>query len=308
MNQKQTSYWIFPGQGSQELGMSTTFLEQNPQYIHFFQTAQTIIQKPLLKLICEDVNSLNDTSVVQPALYTISCMYAQFLLDNNHTPAAVAGHSLGEFAAMYAANIISFEDGLKIIQARSAYMQEVCSQYDSGMIACLFANGAENTFSLCTQLANKAAENTQEICQIANFNTNEQIIISGTAKALQYIIEHAKDYNIIKTIMLKTAGAYHSQIMKPAAEKMKQFFINNPIIAKNSTIPVICNITAQPLQIENIQNNIVEQIYSSVLWLNSIQYMQAMQPLSFIEVGHGTVLTKMLQKQQIECKHCLDLT
>jgi len=283
--------WIFPGQGSQSLGMGKEFLDQNPKYITFFEQAEKITNMPLRQYIWEEAEMLKRTDVVQPAIYTLSCAMAQRLLDQGFQPESLAGHSLGEYAALFTAWFITFEEGLRLLSARSKFMQEACEKISSGMLAVISDQ--------------KTAESvaTEASCQIANFNSNEQFILSGLKENISKAqsICSAKQ---IRSVPLQVAGAYHSSHMKNAAESFASFLDSFHLSFNQIKFKVFSNLKAEiiPAKLSDLKNNMIKQIDNPVLWQKTVENMIEHGTESFLEIGPGNVLTKMLQKQKIICQ------
>lgn len=287
--------WIFPGQGSQTIGMGKDFITKFPQYEQFFVTAEQIVDKPLRQYIWEQsaefLPKFLQTDVVQPAIYTLECMLIKSMFDKGEKPIKVAGHSLGEYAALFAAGYISFEQGLEILKYRGAAMQNVCSSIESGMIACIFPVNQDNPADNFTK-AQKLAEATN--CEVANYNSYEQVVLSGYSTNIDKVLAQYVDFGASKAIKLNVAGAYHSSLMKPAAKEFSTKISNMEFNQGN--LELICNRTAKALT--DVKSNMIEQIYSPVYWQQTIEHMKQ-HCQQFLEIGPGNVLSKMLTRQQI---------
>lgn len=300
--------WIFPGQGSQSVGMCKDFFDKHTKYNSFFEQAENITNMPLRKYIWihgeEYAQFFQQTDVIQPAIYTISCAMAQFLIDNsnyeNNDTIVVAGHSLGEYAALFAAGYISFEAGLKLLALRSKAMQAVCSTIDSGMLACLFPAGTTDSHEQAKALALEAE------CEVANYNSPEQIVLSGYSHTLDKAAELASHFKVLKTVRLNVAGAYHSSLMKPAADAFAKDI--ETLLSQSSDeqpkLSLICNRTGTSLTTADLKTNMIEQIYSPVQWTKTIQTILNMlgNEVTFLELGPGNVLSKMLIRQKLQAQ------
>jgi len=276
--------FIFPGQGSQAKGMGGELFDA---FRELTQKADDILGYSIKALCLENANrELNKTQFTQPALYVVNALsYYRRLEETGRKPDYVAGHSLGEYNALLAADCFDFETGLKLVKKRG----ELMAQAPEGrMAAILNATKAE--------VAAILRDNALHNIDVANYNTPQQIVISGRADE----IERAQAFFQQGSMMyhpLNTSGAFHSRLMKPSSEQFRQFldgFTFSPL-----GIPVIANVTARAYRNESVADTLAAQLAGSVLWCNSIQYLMAhgdgANEMTFEEIGHGEVLTKMLR-------------
>ncbi len=274
--------YLFPGQGSQKVGMGQGLFEQFPELT---SKADAILGYSIAELCLQDPKSqLGQTEYTQPALYTVNALtYQKKLQDTaNLKPKYVAGHSLGEYAALYAAECFDFETGLKIVQKRGALM----SQVSGGGMAAIIGKSAQ-------EVADILQTNNLNSIDVANYNSIKQIVISGLKEDVarsKPIFEAAE----AKFFPLNVSGAFHSRYMTPARDEFKTFvdqFTFNP-----PKIPVIANYTAKPYGEDDVKTNLVEQINHSVKWSDSILYLIQKGEHDFLEIGPGNVLTGLLAK------------
>lgn len=276
--------FIFPGQGSQAKGMGGELFDA---FRELTQKADDILGYSIKALCLENANrELNKTQFTQPALYVVNALsYYRKLEETGRKPDYVAGHSLGEYNALLAADCFDFETGLKLVKKRG----ELMAQAPEGrMAAILNATKAE--------VAAILRDNALHNIDVANYNTPQQIVISGRADE----IERAQAFFQQGSMMyhpLNTSGAFHSRLMKPSSEQFRQFL--NGFTFSPLRIPVIANVTARSYRNESVADTLAAQLAGSVLWYDSIQYLMAhgdaADEMMFEEVGHGEVLTKMLR-------------
>ncbi len=275
--------FIFPGQGSQYVGMGQKIAKFSNIYDEVFEKSNDILKYNIKKICLNGPQEiLNKTVYTQPAIFINSIIKDQMLKNRNIFPSAVAGHSLGEFSALVSANIISFEDALKIIKIRSEEMHKSGKKNPGSMAAIIGANN-EQTQSICGQ---------KGIIVIANYNSNKQIIISGEKEAITNAIKTGKKIGVKKILPLKVSGAFHSPLMQGAKEKLKNI-INKTLFSK-SKIPIYQNITGKKeFDSNKIKINLINQIDNPVKWLQTITNMSNDKYNYFIEVGPKNVLKKL---------------
>lgn len=278
--------YVFPGQGAQFVGMGKDLYEKSEQAKELFEKANKILGFRITDLMFDGTEEdLRQTKVTQPAIFLHSVILAKTMGDD-FTPDMVAGHSLGEFSALVAANALSFEDGLKLVAQRADAMQEACEKEPSTMAAIL---GLENekVEEICNEI--------DEVVVPANYNTAGQIAISGSFEGIDKAIEKLKEAGAKRAIKLNVGGAFHSPLMLPAKEKLekaiKETKITEPIC------PVYQNVTAKPVtNTDEIKSNLVEQLTAPVKWTQIMQNMIADGAASYTEVGPGKVLQGLVKK------------
>ncbi|MCX5632473.1 MAG: ACP S-malonyltransferase [Phycisphaerae bacterium] len=288
---EKTSY-IFPGQGAQAVGMGRDFYDAEPLAKQIFDKANEIIGFNLTQICFQGPeDKLNSTVISQPAIFVTSVAILEVLKSKNAIqPADVtAGLSLGEYTALYAAGIISFEDGLKLVQKRGASMQAAADASKGSMVSIV---GLEQT--AVEKLCAEAAQGRILVC--ANFNCPGQIVITGDIGACKRAVSLSEKYGAIKAIELKVAGAFHSEMMKPAADELKkalaQCKINNI-----GNISVIANVDAEYYKTkEQISNGLVRQLTGAVLWQKCMEKLLADGVNKFYEIGPNKVLTGLMRR------------
>lgn len=282
--------FIFPGQGSQTVGMGAEFVGKNQESKAFYDKADAALNLPLSTLMLEGpAEELMLTYHAQPALLTTGVMVANRLLNENIKPDFLAGHSLGEYSALVTSGVLSFEDAVKVVHKRGLYMDEAVPAGQGAMAAIL---GME--VEPLRQVTDKV-RNAGEIVQIANINCPGQIVISGTKKGVEIACMSAKEAGAKRAIPLVVSGPFHSELMRVASEKLGKAF--DAVSFAQQQVPVIGNVNSKVLgDISSIKQELVEQVYSPVQWEESVREMIAQGVSIFIECGPGKVLSGLVKK------------
>ncbi len=294
---------LFPGQGSQVVGMGAELYQNFERVKKIFKQADEKLNYPISKLILEGPeNKLQLTKNTQPAILTVSfsiftTMKEEFGYDFSSFK-FFAGHSLGEYSALVCANSLNFNDAVYLLHERGKAMQEAVPVGEGSMIAIL---GLE--INQLFELLKKRNMN-KGICEIANDNANGQIIASGDKVSLDSLQVYLKE-NRIKAIPLKVSAPFHCSLMKPAAKIMENKIINT--VFKNPFLEIINNVTATPeINSDMIKKLLVKQIFSTVKWRESLIKMSETGVKNFIEIGPGKALTGMV-KRTIKDANCFSI-
>lgn len=282
--------FIFPGQGSQVVGMGQEFVENAAESKAFYDRADQALQFELSRLMLEGpAEELTLTYHAQPALLTTGVMVAEKLRAAGIQPHYAAGHSLGEYGALVLAGVMSFDDAVSIVHKRGLYMNEAVPAGQGAMAAIL---GMElEALNAVTKQVSAAGD----AVQVANVNCPGQIVISGTKEGVDKAIMAAKEAGAKRAIPLVVSGPFHSELMRPSSEKLKAALAEITLSAPE--IPVIGNVMAKELKdVSAIQQELVEQVYSAVQWEASMREMIAQGVDIFIECGPSKVLSGLLKK------------
>ena len=274
--------FLFPGQGSQTVGMGTDLFPQFPEEV---AEANEILGYSLSDLcINGPEEQLGQTQFTQPALYLVSYLHAQAITKDEGKPAMAAGHSVGEFAALAFAGAFTFSDGLKMVAKRG----EIMSQVSGGGMAAVIALEA-------SRIQEVFASNGFTGIDLANFNSPGQIVISGPAAEISESLAPLKEAGAKLVVPLKVSGAFHSRMMEEPAQKFGEFLKDFSFL--ETSIPVYANVTAVPYPDSScIPETLVSQIHSPVRWSDSILAMRSAGADSFQECGPGKVFTKLLRQ------------
>lgn len=278
--------YVFPGQGAQFSGMGKNLYESNSVAKEYFEQANEILGFRITDIMFGGTDEeLKQTKVTQPAVFLHSVI--SFLTTPDLLPDMVAGHSLGEFSALVANKVLSFEDGLRLVAKRAAAMQRACEINPSTMAAVLGLEDAR-VEEICREF-------TDEVVVPANYNCPGQLVISGSIKGINEACEKMKAAGAKRALVLQVGGAFHSPLMEPAKEELREAIMSTHF--GNPTCPVYQNVDASPyITPEVIKENLVNQLTSPVRWTQTVQKMVEHGATHFTEVGPGTVLQGLVKK------------
>ena len=284
--------FLFPGQGAQAVGMGKDLYEQLPTARRVFDQADETLGFALSKICFEGpVDRLTATDISQPAIFVHSAAMLAVLAEQagwkDAMPAVAAGLSLGEYTALYAAGAMDFQVALKLVAQRGKFMQEASVAQPSGMVS-IMGLDEEKINALCVEAA------AGQVLSPANFNCPGQIVISGHTEACQRAVELTDKFGG-RAIPLSVAGAFHTVLMAPAAEKLAAVIAASEI--RPPRCPVIANVTARPYgSVEEIRAGLVQQVTQPIRWSQSMQSMLADGIARSYEIGPGRVLTGLMRK------------
>ena len=277
--------YIFPGQGAQFSGMGRDLYENNAIAKKMFDQANEILGFEITKIMFEGTaDELKETKVTQPAVFLHSVILAKTL--ENFAPDMVAGHSLGEFSALVANDVLSFEDGLKLVSKRAMAMQKACEITPSTMAAVL---------SLDDKIVEDICVSIDGVVVAANYNCPGQLVISGEYKAVELACEKMKAAGAKRALILPVGGAFHSPMMEPARAELAAAIQATSF--SEPSCPVYQNVTATAVtDATEIKKNLITQLTAPVKWTQSVQQMIADGATLFTEIGPGKVLTGLVAK------------
>jgi [acyl-carrier-protein] S-malonyltransferase len=280
---------LFPGQGAQYVGMAKDLYDSHPEVKELYSTAEQILGCDLAKICFKGPPEvLVRTQHTQPAIFVHSVALWTLLREQRLKPAFTAGHSLGEYSALVAAGALSFEDGLEAVRNRSLLMQEACEKSE-GTMAAIIGLTKQDVLSICQEAKSYG------IIQPANFNSPDQIAISGEREAVEKGVGLAKERGAKRAILLEVAGAFHSELMRPAQERFKQ--VLDKLQVKEPEVPVVANVNAQPVtEPSRIKELLTDQITMPVLWYQSMERIYQEGVRNFVEIGPGKVLQGLLKR------------
>ncbi len=293
--------FIFPGQGSQTIGMGQELFDNFDVARHVFEEVDDALNQPLSQLMfAGDSAELTQTQNAQPAIMAVSMAVVRTLEKEMGRPLSemvdcVAGHSLGEYSALCAAGALSIADTARLLRTRGLAMAEAGAE-NPGAMAAVLGLGIRDV----AHIVGDASTDT-ELCVIANDNCPGQVVISGHIPAVDRAIELATTAGAKKAVKLPVSGGFHSPLMKSAEVKMKAVLAETPI--QTPTVPIVANITAQfEDDAEKIKELLVSQVTGSVRWTESVQYMLSQGISDFVECGNGKVLAGLIKRINPEAR------
>lgn len=281
--------FVFPGQGSQKVGMGAQLIEDFSACQTLADIAKEQVAAPFLEAMLEGpIEQLTVTSYTQPALLTVGTMIANELMHAGIRPDYVAGHSLGEYTALVAANVLSFEDGVRAVYERGLHMEAAVPQ-GQGAMAAVLGSDSETIENIAAQV------NIEHPVQLANYNCPGQVVLSGTTTGVQLASEQLKEQGVRRIIPLQVSGPFHSSLMKEAAKELAETL--RTVDFSPATIPVVANVNAEVVtDPKQIEEQLIQQLYSPVLWEQSVRQLIDLGVTHFIECGPGKVLNGLIKK------------
>jgi len=278
--------YVFPGQGAQFSGMGKDLYDSKPAAKKLFENANEILGFNIAKTMFSGTDEeLKQTKVTQPAIFLHSVILAN-VLESEFNPAMVAGHSLGEISALVASNCLSFEDGLKLVNARALAMQKACEINPSTMAAII---------GLDDEIVENICQETEGIVVAANYNCPGQLVISGEIAAIDTACEKLTEAGARRALKLPVGGAFHSPLMEPARAELQEAISNTSF--ETPICPVYQNVSAEAVTSpELIQQNLIAQLTAPVKWTQTMKNMLQAGDIEIIEVGPGKVLQGLFKK------------
>jgi [acyl-carrier-protein] S-malonyltransferase len=283
--------WVFPGQGSQSLGMLSELAAEYPIIQDTFQQASKVLGYDLWDVVQNDEKKLNQTHITQPALLAASYAIYKLLLEKELSqPAYLAGHSLGEYSALVCAGVIDFADALKLVEARGQFMQQAVPAGVGAMYAIIGLDD-DKVVASCEQ----AQTETNEVVAAVNFNSPGQIVIAGNKNATEVAANLCKEQGAKRALPLAVSVPSHCALMKPAALQLAALL--KDIQFQLPEIPVINNVdVACPTDPDAIKQALIEQLYSPVRWTETVIKLAELEVAALLEVGPAKVLTGLTKR------------
>ena len=277
--------FVFPGQGAQFAGMGKDLYDAYPEARTMMQRANEVLGFNLTEVMFEGTDeALRQTRVTQPAIFLHSIVAARLM--TTLRPDMVAGHSLGEFSALVAAEALHWEDGLRLVSQRAQAMQEAC-ELQPGTMAAVLALADDKVAEVCDSI--------EEVVVAANFNCPGQVVISGSLSGVDMACKALKEAGAKRALKLPVGGAFHSPLMQPAAERLQAAIMSTTF--HTPKCPVYQNVSAKAeMDKDVIQRQVLEQLTSPVRWTQSVQQMIADGATTFYEFGPGDVLKGLIRK------------
>ncbi|MEI3227597.1 MAG: ACP S-malonyltransferase [Lachnospiraceae bacterium] len=278
--------FIFPGQGAQVVGMGKDFYEKYEESREIFDKASELLGFDMKELCFENEKDINITEYTQPALLTVSVAILRVLEQKGIRPDVCAGLSLGEYCAMVASEVMSFEDAVKTVRQRGILMQEAVPLGVGAMCAVLGLDG---------ETVNKVCQGVDDV-YVANYNCPGQIVISGKAEAVEQAAGLLKEAGAKRCMMLNVSGPFHSPLLREAGDKLAEV-LKDVKLNDGFTIPYVTNVTAEYVNTtEEIRELLRKQVSSSVMWQQSVENMIAKGVDTFVEIGPGKTLAGFMKR------------
>ena len=281
--------WLFPGQASQKVGMGKDLFEKTEIGKKYYTIANDILDIDIQSISFNGPEELlNITKYTQPAIFIVSTIIGQIMIENGYSTNGVAGHSLGEYSALAVSGAYNFESGLELVKLRSESMYNA-GKTNPGTMAAIVGLSAREVENLCTK------NTSDNLVVAANYNTENQIVVSGHIESVEALIRTAKNNGAKMAVPLNVSGAFHSPLMTPAREELSDKL--DSIDISDISIPLYTNVDAKPItKGRDIKDSLIRQLENPVLWYNSIEKMIRDGFTSLLEVGPGKVLQALNRK------------
>ena len=282
--------WLFPGQASQKVGMGKDLFDKTELGKKYYTIANDILDIDIQSISFNGPGELlNKTKYTQPAIFIVSTIIGQIMIENGYSTNGVAGHSLGEYSALAVSGAYDFESGLELVKLRAESMYNA-GKTNPGTMAAIVGMSAKEVENLCTK--NNTSDN---LVVAANYNTENQIVVSGHIESVEALIRTAKNNGAKMAVPLNVSGAFHSPLMTPAREELAAKL--DSIDISDISIPLYTNVDAKPItKGRDIKDSLIRQLENPVLWYNSIEKMIRDGFNSFLEVGPGKILQGLNRK------------
>lgn len=282
--------FVFPGQGSQTVGMGKALYEKYDTAKRLFRAADEALDFPLMQMCFEGPEEeLRKTYNTQPAILTVSVICHEILKENGLEPAIAAGHSLGEYSALVAAGALAFEDAVRLVRQRGTFMQEAVP-LGEGKMAAVMGLARETIVEICARISEETA-----LVQAVNFNCPGQIVIAGRTAGVEKACTDLKEAGAKRCVMLSVSAPFHSALMEPAARRLAAEL--DKVEVHDARIPVVANVTGKVVTAgAKIKESLIAQAASPVKWEDCVREMRVLGAERFVEVGPGKVLVGFNKK------------
>jgi len=281
--------WIFPGQASQKIGMGKDLYDKTEIGKKYYNIANEILDADIQSISFNGPEEiLKKTKYTQPAIFIVSAIIGHAMIEKGYTPDIVAGHSLGEYSALVVSGAFDFSTGLELVKLRAESMQNA-GKVNRGTMAAIIGLSSDDVNNLCDEIS------TEKIVVVANYNTKNQIVVSGHVEAVENLMISAKKFGAKMVIPLNVSGAFHSPLMSPAREALADKL--DSIQISDILYPLYTNVDAKPItKGEEIKKSLIRQLESPVQWHNVIQKMINNGSDHFTEIGPGRILQGLNRK------------
>jgi len=282
--------FVFPGQGAQTVGMGKDIYEHDVDARAILEQANEALGFSITELMFNGPDTeLKQTANTQPALLTVSVAFLKLIEKSGLKADYVAGHSLGEYSALVAAGVLSFEDAVRTVRARGQFMEQAVPGGQGAMAAVLGAE-REALKQLCAQITSEG-----KLVELANMNCPGQIVVSGSVEGVNEVVARGKEIGAKRVIPLEVSGPFHSSLMEKAAIALREEL--EKLTMQDASIPVIANVTAEPVSAAaQITSLLEQQVCAPVLWEDSVKKLIELGVDTFVEIGSGSVLTGLIKK------------
>ncbi|MEK4250306.1 ACP S-malonyltransferase [Paenibacillus sp. FSL W7-1287] len=282
--------FVFPGQGAQTVGMGKDIYEHDVDARAILEQANEALGFSITELMFNGPDTeLKQTANTQPALLTVSVAFLKLIDKSGLKADYVAGHSLGEYSALVAAGVLSFEDAVRTVRARGQFMEQAVPGGQGAMAAVLGAE-REALKQLCAQITSEG-----KLVELANMNCPGQIVVSGSVEGVNEVVARGKEIGAKRVIPLEVSGPFHSSLMEKAAIALREEL--EKLTMQDASIPVIANVTAEPVSAAaQITSLLEQQVCAPVLWEDSVKKLIELGVDTFVEIGSGSVLTGLIKK------------